>query len=118
MGPPPPTPVNQPVTPDTTAAPECAPATATESPRPAELLRELATARGTLNEPIAYGGYDLQDVECLDTVPAPPPGHSAAAAPDLPPESSSEEEEVHMESRSSQLRRRCVPAWRTQLKTS
>ena len=85
MGPPPPTPVHQPVAPATTEAPVC--------------------------EPMAYGGYDLQDVECLDMVPAssssamaPPPDHTAAAASDFPSESSSEEEEVHMESEASQLR--------------
>ena len=85
MGPPPPTPVNQPVAPATTEAPVC--------------------------EPMAYGGYDLQDVECLDMVPAssssamaPPPDHTAAAASDFPSERSSEEEEVYMESEASQLR--------------
>ena len=85
MGPPPPTPVNQPVAPATTEAPVC--------------------------EPMDYGGYDLQDVECLDMVPAssssamaPPPDHTAAAASDFPSESSSEEEEVYMESEASQLR--------------
>ena len=60
---------------------------------------------------MAYGGYDLQDVECLDMVPAssssamaPPPDHTAAAASGFPSESSSEEEEVYMESEASQLR--------------
>ena len=52
MGPPPPTSDDQPVAPVTTEAPVC--------------------------EPMAYGGYDLQDVECQDMVPA---SSSSAAAP-------------------------------------
>ena len=59
VGPPPPTPVNQPVAP--------------------------ATTEETVCEPMAYGGYDLRDVECQDMVPASsssataPPVHTAAA---------------------------------------
>ena len=53
VGPPPPTPVNQPVAP--------------------------ATTEETVCEPMAYGGYDLQDVECQDMVPASNSSATAAA---------------------------------------
>ena len=84
VGPPPPTPVNQPVAP--------------------------AATEETVCEPMAYGGYDLQDVECQDMVPASsssataPPVHTAVATSASPPEGSSEEEEVYMESEASQIR--------------
>ena len=61
VGPPPPTPVNQPVASDITEETVC--------------------------EPTAYGGYDLQDVECQDMVPASsssataPPVHRLSTAP-------------------------------------
>ena len=61
VGPPPPTPVDQPVASDITEETAC--------------------------EPTAYGGYDLQDVECQDMVPASsssataPPVHRLSTAP-------------------------------------
>ena len=89
VGPPPPTPVNQPVAP--------------------------AATEETVCEPMAYGGYDLQDVERQNMVPASsssataPPVHTAAATSASPPEGSSEKRRCTWS-----LKHRRSGPWRTQ----